>query len=64
MIIGFLFAGVLLWASEFTNANGIGLLHIVAMPLWLKMIVGVLLLDMIDDAFLIQHHESHVTAKR
>ncbi|MDW7693214.1 sterol desaturase family protein [Flammeovirgaceae bacterium SG7u.111] len=51
-IVGFSLAGALLWASNFTQENNFGLLHIVEMPLWLEVIVGVLLLDLIGAYFI------------
>ena len=52
LIIGLFFAGILLWGSEYTSSNGIGLLHIVSLPLWGQAIVGVLLLDLVGAYFI------------
>lgn len=46
-IIGFGLAGVLFWVSEFVSANEFGLLYLAEMPLWAKVVVGVLMLDFI-----------------
>ncbi len=51
-IIGFGFAGVLFWVSEWTAANEFGLLYIMELPLWAKVIVGVMLLDLIGAYFI------------
>ena len=59
VIIGFGLAGVLLWASDFASSNKFGLLYIVEMPLWLQVVVGVLLLDLIG-AYLIHWTEHKV----
>lgn len=50
-IIGFGLAGVLLWASDFTSSQKIGLLYLVEPPLWVQVVVGVLLLDLIGAYF-------------
>ncbi len=50
-IIGFGLAGVLLWASDFTSSQKIGLLYLVETPLWVQVVVGVLLLDLIGAYF-------------
>jgi len=46
-IIGFGLAGVLYYVSHWVTVNEFGLLHIMEMPLWLKIIIGVMLLDFI-----------------
>lgn len=51
-IIGFGLAGVLLWVSDYTSSNEIGLLYVVDMPLWLHVILGVMLLDLIGAYFI------------
>ncbi len=51
-IIGFALAGVLLYVSDWTVANGFGLLNLVALPLWLKVLAGILLLDLIGAYFI------------
>ena len=45
--IGCAFAGVLYAASVITSGNDWGLLHIVELPLWAKVLAGVMLLDLI-----------------
>lgn len=51
VIVALLFARVLLFASDWTIANSFGILHLVVLPLWLKVIIGVLLLDAIGAYF-------------
>lgn len=51
-IIGFGLAGALLFASDYTSSNEIGLLYLFDLPLWLKVIVGVLLMDLIGAYFI------------
>ncbi|MTI89343.1 MAG: sterol desaturase family protein [Balneolaceae bacterium] len=46
-IIGFGLAGVLYWVSSWVAENNFGLLYLVEMPLWAKVILGVLFLDLI-----------------
>ena len=50
-IIGFGLAGVLLAAADFVSANEIGLLYIFNLPIWLKLVLGVLLMDLIGAYF-------------
>lgn len=52
MIIGFGMAGVLLLASDTVSAHQFGLLYVIDMPLWLQVLVGVLLLDLIGAYFI------------
>ncbi|WP_020533579.1 sterol desaturase family protein [Flexithrix dorotheae] len=51
-IVGFGLAGALLWASTFTYSNKIGLLHVIDLPLWAQVVVGILLLDLIGAYFI------------
>lgn len=51
-VIGFGFAGVLYWVSQWTAANDFGLLYIFELPLWAKVIAGVMLLDLIGAYFI------------
>jgi len=46
-IIGFGLAGVLYATSTWVTANEFGLLYLVEMPLWVKVILGVMLLDFV-----------------
>ncbi len=46
-VIGFGLAGVLYFTSYWVTTNEFGLLQIMEMPLWLKIIIGVMLLDFI-----------------
>ena len=50
-------AFLLLNTADWTQANGFGILHIVALPLWLYVVLGVLLLDFIGAylAHLVEH---------
>ena len=50
-IIGFGLAGALLFVSNWTVANDFGLLHLTQLPLWLEVVAGVLLLDLIGAYF-------------
>ena len=52
MIIGFGLARVLLAASDFVSANQFGLLYIIDLPLWVQLVVGVLLMDLIGAYFI------------
>ncbi len=47
VIIGFGFAGTLLWASDWTTANEFGVLYLFEMPVWVQAVIGVMLLDLI-----------------
>ncbi|MEL7003479.1 MAG: sterol desaturase family protein [Bacteroidota bacterium] len=51
-IIGFGLAGALLFASDYTATNQIGLLYLVDLPLWAKVAVGLLLLDLVGAYFI------------
>ncbi|MEQ8240157.1 MAG: sterol desaturase family protein [Cyclobacteriaceae bacterium] len=59
-IIGFGLAGVLLMASNFVALNEFGLLYLFDLPLWARIVVGVLLLDLIG-AYFIHWTEHKVT---
>ncbi|UXX78295.1 sterol desaturase family protein [Reichenbachiella carrageenanivorans] len=52
MIIGFGMAGLLLLASDTVSAHQFGLLYLIDLPLWLQVLVGVLLLDLIGAYFI------------
>ena len=47
MIVGFGMAGILLWASDYASAHQTGLLYVFTLPTWLRVILGLLLLDLI-----------------
>jgi sterol desaturase/sphingolipid hydroxylase (fatty acid hydroxylase superfamily) len=47
IIINVLFAGGILFASDWTQAHHFGLLNMIEMPLWVFMIVGMLVLDLV-----------------
>jgi len=51
-MIGFGAAGILFWVSEWVTANEFGLLYLFDMPLWLKIIIGVMALDFIGAYFI------------
>ena len=57
VLVNFFLAFLLLNTADWTQANGFGLLHIVALPLWLYVVLGVLLLDFIGAylAHLVEH---------
>jgi len=59
-IIGFGLAGILLMASKFVALNEFGLLYLIDLPLWARIVVGVLLLDLIG-AYFIHWTEHKVT---
>lgn len=58
-IIGFGLASTLLYTSNLSVQNQFGLLHLIDLPLWLQMILGVLLLDLIG-AYLIHWIEHKI----
>ena len=51
-IIGFGLAGALLFASDYVSSNQFGLLYIIELPLWAKIVGGVLLMDLIGAYFI------------
>ena len=57
VLVNFFLAFLLLNIADWTQANGFGILHIVALPLWLYVVLGVLLLDFIGAylAHLVEH---------
>ena len=57
VLVNFFLAFLLLNTADWTRANGFGLLHIVELPLWLYVVLGVLLLDFIGAylAHLVEH---------
>jgi sterol desaturase/sphingolipid hydroxylase (fatty acid hydroxylase superfamily) len=52
IIVNFSMAFILLKASDWVTANEYGLLHIITLPLWAKLIVGLLLMDLIAAWFI------------
>ncbi len=52
LLIGLLFARLLLWGSDFTSSREFGLLYVIDLPLWGQAIVGILLLDLIGAYFI------------
>lgn len=59
MLIGLVFAGILVGASDWVTENQFGVLNWISMPVWLQIIVGVMLLDFIG-AFLVHWVEHKV----
>ncbi len=57
--VGLTFASLIIWAADYTVANQFGLLYLVDLPLWLHVILGIFLLDLIG-AWLIHWVEHHV----
>jgi sterol desaturase/sphingolipid hydroxylase (fatty acid hydroxylase superfamily) len=57
VLVNFFLAFLLLNTADWTQSNGFGLLYIVALPLWLYVVLGVLLLDFIGAylAHLVEH---------
>ena len=57
VLVNFFLAFLLLNTADWTQANGFGILHIVALPLWLYVVLSVLLLDFIGAylAHLVEH---------
>lgn len=57
IVINFGLAFILIRTSQWVTANEFGLLHLVEMPLWLTMIVGLMLLDFFGAylAHLVEH---------
>jgi len=51
LLIGLLFASLLLKISYWAVTNNFGILNIVALPLWLKVILGLLILDFVAAYF-------------
>lgn len=47
IVVNFLFAVLLIKASDFTVSHHFGILYLVSLPLWLHVILGLLLLDLI-----------------
>ena len=47
LVVSLFFAVVTLKATAFTTANSFGLLYVIELPLWLHVVLGVMLLDMI-----------------
>lgn len=59
VLIGLGFAGLLLGASEYVTEHNFGLINWIAMPIWLQIVVGVMLLDFFG-AYLIHWIEHKV----
>lgn len=48
LIIGLFFAGLLIEISKWTVTNNFGILNLTAMPLWVKVILGIMILDFVS----------------
>lgn len=59
LIVNFLFAVLLVKASDFTTQHSFGILYLVSMPWWLHLLLGFMLLDLIG-AYLIHLIEHRV----
>ncbi len=57
VIVNFTFALVIVLASDYTFSHKMGLLHLAQMPLWLFLVLGMMLLDLVGAylVHLIQH---------
>jgi len=57
VLVNFFLAFLLLQTADWTQANGFGLLQLVALPFWVSVVLGVLLLDFIGAylAHLVEH---------
>ena len=57
VLLNFFLAFLLLQTADWTQANGFGLLQLVALPFWVSVVLGVLLLDFIGAylAHLVEH---------
>jgi len=60
LLINLIMAFMLLKSADWVTANDFGILHLISMPIWLEIIVGLMLLDLIG-AWLIHYIEHHVT---
>ncbi|HXB43825.1 MAG TPA: sterol desaturase family protein [Puia sp.] len=52
VIINFLFAFLIVFASDYTSQNKLGLLYIFRLPLWLFIIFGLMIMDLIGAWFI------------
>src|SRR5580698_10461127 len=48
VLINFGFAGLIVWGSDYTSRHKIGLLYLFALPHWLFILTGLLILDLIS----------------
>jgi len=60
ILVNFLMAFILVMSSDWAVENSFGIIQFVALPLWAKLIIGLLLLDFIG-AWLAHYIEHHVT---
>lgn len=58
ILVNFVLAFILVMSSEWAVTNGFGLLSMVAWPIWIKLIVGLMLMDFLGAwlAHWVQHH--------
>lgn len=58
VVVNFAFAFTLVWATQWVEANSFGVLHWIDMPLWLQLISGLMLMDLIGAyvAHWVQHN--------
>lgn len=58
VVVNFAFAFTLVWATQWVEANSFGVLHWIDMPLWLQLIAGLMLMDLIGAyvAHWVQHN--------
>lgn len=59
VVVNVCFAYLIFLTSEYTYTNGVGLLHIVPLPLWASLLVGLLVLDLVG-AYLVHLTEHKV----
>ncbi len=59
VVVNFLFAVLIVKTSDWTTAHRLGLLYLVNMPLWLTMLLGLMLMDLIG-AYLIHYIEHKI----
>ena len=58
IIVNFFMAFVLVYSSDWAVSNGIGVFQWITFPLWVQLIVGLLILDLIGayTAHWVEHH--------
>ena len=58
VVVNLLFAFAIVWSADYASQHEIGLLHIFDLPLWLFMLSGLMVLDLIGAwlVHLIEHH--------
>jgi sterol desaturase/sphingolipid hydroxylase (fatty acid hydroxylase superfamily) len=48
VLINLVFASLIVWGSRMSNDQGIGLLHLLRLPVWLECLIGLMILDLIS----------------